>query len=38
MNKQVIEYVGILVGIVIFDGDVMKFIVVKFFVIDLDGV
>lgn len=38
MNKQVIEHAGIPVGIVIPDGDAMKFIAVKFPVIDLDGV
>ena len=37
MNKQVIEHAGIPVGIVIPDGDAMKFIAVKFPVIDLDG-
>jgi hypothetical protein len=38
MNKQVIEHAGIPVGIVIPDGDALKFIAVKFPVIDLDGV
>lgn len=37
MNKQVIEHAGIPVGIVIPDGDALKFIAVKFPVIDLDG-
>ena len=37
MNKQVIEHAGIPVGIVIPDGDAMKFIAVKFPVIELDG-
>lgn len=37
MNKQVIEHAGIPVGIVIPDGDALKFIAVKFPVIGLDG-
>lgn len=37
MNKQVIEHAGVPVGIVVPDGDAMKFIAVKFPVIDLDG-
>lgn len=37
MNKQVIEHAGVPVGIVIPDGDALKFIAVKFPVIDLDG-
>lgn len=37
MNKQVIEHAGIPVGIVIPDGDALKFIAVKFPVIELDG-
>lgn len=37
MVKQVIEYAGIPVGIVIPDKDLLKFIAVKFHVHDLDG-
>jgi hypothetical protein len=37
MKKQVIEYAGIPVGITIPDGDRVKFIAVKYPVIDLDG-
>lgn len=37
MVKQVIEYAGIPVGIVIPDRDLLKFIAVKFHVHDLDG-
>lgn len=37
MKKQVIEYAGIPVGISVPDGDRLKFIAVKFPVIDLDG-
>ncbi len=37
MEKQVIEYAGIPVGITVPDGDRVKFIAVKFPVIDLDG-
>ena len=37
MQKQVIEYAGIPVGITIPDGDRVKFIAVKYPVIDLDG-
>ena len=37
MKKQVIEYAGVPVGITIPDGDRLKFIAVKFPVIDLDG-
>lgn len=37
MQKQVIEYAGIPVGITIPDGDRLKFIAVKFPVIELDG-
>ena len=36
MKKQVIEYAGVPVGIVIPDEDRLKFIAVKFHVIDLD--
>jgi len=37
MQKQVIDYAGLPVGIVIPDGDWLKFIAVKYHVIDLDG-
>ncbi|MEN9895193.1 MAG: hypothetical protein RIR97_1045, partial [Pseudomonadota bacterium] len=37
MQKQVIEHAGLPVGIVIPDGDKLKFIAVKYHVIDLDG-
>ena len=37
MERQVIEHAGIPVGIVVPDGDQMKFIAVKFPVIELDG-
>ncbi len=37
MEKQVIEYAGIPVGITVPEGDRVKFIAVKFPVIDLDG-
>jgi len=37
MEKQVIEYAGIPVGITIPDGDRLKFIAVKYPVIGLDG-
>ncbi|RFB86895.1 hypothetical protein B5K11_27860 [Rhizobium leguminosarum bv. trifolii] len=37
MAKQVIEYAGVPVGIVVPDNDVLKFIAVKFHVHDLDG-
>jgi len=37
MMKQVIEYAGVPVGIVIPDKDLLKFIAVKFHVHDLDG-
>jgi hypothetical protein len=37
MKKQVIEYAGVPVGITIPDGDRVKFIAVKYPVIDLDG-
>ena len=37
MQKQVIEYAGIPVGITIPDGDRLKFIAVKYPVIELDG-
>lgn len=37
MKKQVIEYAGVPVGITVPDGDRLKFIAVKFPVIDLDG-
>jgi hypothetical protein len=37
MEKQVIEYAGIPVGITIADGDKLKFIAVKYPVIELDG-
>jgi hypothetical protein len=37
MQKQVIDYAGLPVGIVIPDGDALKFIAVKYHVIDLDG-
>ena len=37
MKKQVIEYAGIPVGISVPEGDRLKFIAVKFPVIDLDG-
>lgn len=37
MEKQVVEYAGIPVGISVADGDRVKFIAVKFPVIDLDG-
>jgi hypothetical protein len=37
MVKQVIEYAGVPVGIVIPDKDRLKFIAVKFHVHDLDG-
>ncbi|MBB4215955.1 hypothetical protein FHT79_003142 [Rhizobium sp. BK212] len=36
MKKQVIEYAGVPVGIVIPDDDRLKFIAVKFHVHDLD--
>lgn len=36
MQKQVIEYAGEPVGIVVPDADRLKFIAVKFHVIDLD--
>ncbi|WFU05189.1 hypothetical protein QA648_31170 (plasmid) [Rhizobium sp. CB3171] len=37
MTRQVIEYAGIPVGIVIPDNSSLKFIAVKFHVHDLDG-
>lgn len=37
MKKQVIEYAGVPVGISIPDGNRIKFIAVKYPVIDLDG-
>ncbi len=37
MVKQVIEYAGVPVGIVVPDEDRLKFIAVKFHVHDLDG-
>ncbi|AVA23745.1 hypothetical protein [Rhizobium sp. NXC24] len=37
MTRQVIEYAGIPVGIVIPDNGSLKFIAVKFHVHDLDG-
>ncbi|MFS2175445.1 hypothetical protein ACCC98_05770 [Rhizobium pisi] len=37
MVKQVIEYAGVPVGIVVPDKDLLKFIAVKFHVHDLDG-
>lgn len=37
MAKQVIEYAGVPVGIVVPDRDRLKFIAVKFHVHDLDG-
>jgi hypothetical protein len=37
MQKQVIDYAGLPVGIVVPDGDALKFIAVKYHVIDLDG-
>ena len=37
MAKQVIEYAGIPVGIVVPDKDMLKFIAVKFHVHELDG-
>ncbi|OCJ06816.1 hypothetical protein A6U86_06850 [Rhizobium sp. AC27/96] len=37
MAKQVIEYAGVPVGIVVPDRDSLKFIAVKFHVHELDG-
>lgn len=37
MSKQVVEYGGIPVGITVPDGDKLKFIAVKYPVIELDG-
>ena len=37
MSKQVVEYDGVPVGITVSDGDKLKFIAVKFPVIELDG-
>lgn len=37
MAKQVIEYAGVPVGIVVPDRDLLKFIAVKFHVHELDG-
>lgn len=37
MSKQVVEYDGIPVGITVPEGNRLKFIAVKFPVIDLDG-
>ncbi len=37
MEKQVIEYAGVPVGISVPEGNQVKFIAVKFPVIDLDG-
>jgi len=37
MTRQVIEYAGIPVGIIIPDKNSLKFIAVKFHVYDLDG-
>ncbi|NTG89143.1 hypothetical protein G6L15_23565 [Agrobacterium rhizogenes] len=37
MAKQVIEYAGVPVGIVVPDRNLLKFIAVKFHVHDLDG-
>ncbi|MGF0536640.1 hypothetical protein ACQQ2Q_01505 [Agrobacterium sp. ES01] len=37
MEKQVVEYAGVPVGITVPDGDRVKFIAVKFPVIELDG-
>lgn len=38
MQKQVIEYAGESVGIVVPDNDRLKFIAVKYHVHDLDGI
>lgn len=37
MSKQVVEYDGIPVGITVADGNRLKFIAVKYPVIELDG-
>ncbi|MGY5809016.1 hypothetical protein ACXHXG_15000 [Rhizobium sp. LEGMi198b] len=37
MTRQVIEYAGIPVGIVVPDSNSLKFVAVKFHVYDLDG-
>lgn len=37
MEKQVVEYAGVPVGISVAEGDRVKFIAVKFPVIELDG-
>jgi hypothetical protein len=37
MSKQVVEYGGLPVGITVPEGDRLKFIAVKFPVIELDG-
>ncbi|MBP1850826.1 hypothetical protein [Rhizobium halophytocola] len=37
MEKQVVEYAGVPVGITVPEGDSLKFIAVKFPVIELDG-
>lgn len=37
MSKQVVEYGGVPVGITVPEGNRLKFIAVKFPVIDLDG-
>ncbi len=37
MSKTVVEHQGVPVGIAVPDGDAVKFIAVKFPVIDLDG-
>ena len=38
MEKRVVEYAGVPVGITVPDGDKLKFIAVKFAVIELDGI
>jgi hypothetical protein len=37
MKKEVVEFAGIPVGIVVPDTDMLRFIAVKFHVIDLDN-
>ncbi len=37
MKKEVVEFAGIPVGIVVPDADMLRFIAVKFHVIDLDN-
>lgn len=37
MHKQVVEYAGVPVGVLVPRGDALTFLAVKFHVMDLDG-